>query len=97
MPLLFLAIILGGWAWAQEYLLEPVGTLVHLRIFLPLTVPQAFQLGLFRLRVESDLHAKVQLVTLFCLPIVHTAVYLGIWSVSAMLQSLLPYLAVTLA
>ena len=40
MALLFLAIILGGWAC---YLLEPVRTLVRLRVFfLPLTVPQAF-------------------------------------------------------
>jgi hypothetical protein len=55
-------IIRGALARAGLHILEIVGNLVRSRVFLPLTVPQPFQLDVFRLRAEINLRADVRLL-----------------------------------
>jgi hypothetical protein len=55
-------IVRGALALAGLYILETVGNLVRPRVFLPLTVPQPFQLGVFGLRAEINLRADIRLL-----------------------------------
>ena len=57
-----LKIVCGALAWARQHILGPVEAWVHLRVFLPLTTPQSFQLDGVRFRVEIDLCANVRIV-----------------------------------
>jgi hypothetical protein len=57
-----LGIVCGALAWVRRWILQPVGSLVRSRVFLPLTVPQHFQLHVFGLRAEINLRADIRIV-----------------------------------
>jgi hypothetical protein len=63
--------------WVGRHALEAIGTLVRSRVFLPLTVPQPFQLGIFGLRAEINLRADLRIIDAAGVVVLEHPVHVG--------------------